>query len=468
MARDLVASLGGRVVEVADGDRAAYHAAACIAANHVVALLGQVERVAASVGLDLESFLPLTRAAVDDVAALGAGPALTGPARRGDWATLSRHLDALPESERAGYQAGAALATRLAQTEAPCRHRHGHACHRLGRHRLGSHRAGRAGDGVGAGAVDVIETVAECRAALDQARAAGRVVGLVPTMGALHDGHTSLLDRARAECDVVVVSIFVNPLQFGDPEDIAHYPRTLERDLLVCAASGADVVFVPSVAEMYPSWPAAPSTTVSVSGVSDGWEGASRPGHFDGVATVVAKLFTIAGPCRAYFGLKDFQQLAVVRRMALELSLPVEVIGCPIVREADGLALSSRNVRLSATERQAATVLSRALAAGRDGCGEGRALGRRHHAGHARRGRMPSRWSSSTTRWWSTPTRWRRRPAVADPERGAPAHRGPGGPGQAHRQQRRIDDRRRTPHPTSGDRPGAPTRKDRVSRCAAA
>ena len=223
--------------------------------------------------------------------------------------------------------------------------------------------------------MDVLETVAECRAALDRARAAGRVVGLVPTMGALHDGHASLLDRARAECDVVVVSIFVNPLQFGDPEDIAHYPRTLESDLLTCAASGADVVFVPSVDEMYPSWPTAPSTTVSVSGVSEGWEGASRPGHFDGVATVVAKLFTIAGPCRAYFGLKDFQQLAVVRRMALELSLPVEVTGCPIVREADGLALSSRNVRLSATERRAATVLSRALAAGQDAVANGERSG---------------------------------------------------------------------------------------------
>jgi pantoate--beta-alanine ligase len=134
---------------------------------------------------------------------------------------------------------------------------------------------------------------------------------------------------------------------------------------VVCAESGVDVVFVPSVEEMYPSWPAAPSTTVSVRGVSERWEGASRPGHFDGVATVVAKLFTSAGPCRAYFGLKDFQQLAVVRRMASELSLPVEVIGCPIVREPDGLALSSRNVRLSATERRAATALSQALAAGR-------------------------------------------------------------------------------------------------------
>jgi pantoate--beta-alanine ligase len=213
--------------------------------------------------------------------------------------------------------------------------------------------------------VEVVETVARCRAVLDEARAAGLVVGLVPTMGALHDGHTSLMNLARADCDVVAVSIFVNPLQFGDPEDIARYPRTLERDLVVCAEAGVDVVFVPSVPEMYPSWPDAPSTTVSVRGVSESWEGASRPGHFDGVATVVAKLFTVAGSCRAYFGLKDFQQLAIVRRMAREMSLLVEVVGCPIVREPDGLALSSRNVRLSAAERRAATVLSRALAAGR-------------------------------------------------------------------------------------------------------
>jgi pantoate--beta-alanine ligase len=213
--------------------------------------------------------------------------------------------------------------------------------------------------------MEVVETRAACAARLNEARATGRTVGLVPTMGALHEGHLSLLARARAECDVVVVSIFVNPLQFGDPDDIANYPRTLDDDLPACAGAGADLVFVPSVAEMYPTWPEPPATTVSVCGVSDGWEGASRPGHFDGVATVVAKLFAIAGPCRAYFGLKDFQQLAVVRRIALDLSLPVEVVGCPIVREADGLALSSRNVRLAAPERAAATVLARALAAGR-------------------------------------------------------------------------------------------------------
>jgi pantoate--beta-alanine ligase len=210
----------------------------------------------------------------------------------------------------------------------------------------------------------VVETTADCRQALDQARAAGRTVGLVPTMGALHAGHVSLMTRARTECEVVAVSIFVNPLQFGDPDDIARYPRTLDEDLAVCAQAGVDVVFVPTVVEMYPAWPAPIATTVSVVGVSEGWEGASRPGHFDGVATVVSKLFSIAGPCRAYFGEKDYQQLAVVRQMTADLSLPVSVVGCPIVREADGLALSSRNVRLSPEERRAAVVLSRALAQG--------------------------------------------------------------------------------------------------------
>jgi pantoate--beta-alanine ligase len=213
--------------------------------------------------------------------------------------------------------------------------------------------------------VQMVETVAGCREALQQARGTGRSVGLVPTMGALHAGHVSLMARARAECDTVAVSIFVNPLQFGDPDDIAHYPRTLDWDLAVCAEAGVDIVFVPSVTEMYPEWPAPVATTVSVRGVSEGWEGASRPGHFDGVATVVAKLFSIAGPCRAYFGEKDYQQLAVVRQMVADLSLPVSVIGCPIVREPDGLALSSRNVRLAPAERRAAVVLSRALAAGR-------------------------------------------------------------------------------------------------------
>ncbi|MGH9096668.1 MAG: pantoate--beta-alanine ligase, partial [Acidimicrobiales bacterium] len=212
--------------------------------------------------------------------------------------------------------------------------------------------------------VRIIETIAECATALDTARAAGRTVGLVPTMGALHAGHRSLVERAAADCDLVVVTVFVNPLQFGDPDDIARYPRTLDADAELAGSVGADIVFAPPVQEMYPGFPAPVATTVSVAGLGDQWEGASRPGHFDGVSTVVAKLFSVAGRCRAYFGEKDFQQLAVVRRMVRDLSLPVEVVGCPTVRDDDGLALSSRNVRLSPEQRRAALVLSRALRAG--------------------------------------------------------------------------------------------------------
>jgi pantoate--beta-alanine ligase len=211
-----------------------------------------------------------------------------------------------------------------------------------------------------------IGTIAELRALLDAERAAGRSVGFVPTMGYLHEGHVSLMRAARAATDVVVTSIFVNPLQFAAHEDLDDYPRDLERDCDLAEGAGVDLVFVPSVDEMYPD--PVPggllATTVSVAGVSDGLEGASRPTHFAGVATVVAKLFSIVGPCRAYFGEKDFQQLAVVRRMVTDLSMPVEVVGCETVREDDGLAMSSRNAYLSPDERAAATVVHRALRAG--------------------------------------------------------------------------------------------------------
>lgn len=214
----------------------------------------------------------------------------------------------------------------------------------------------------GAGmAVEVTETIAGFRAVLDAARREGRTVGFVPTMGYLHEGHRSLMARARAETDVVAVSIFVNPLQFGVNEDLAQYPRDLPADLALCDGVGVDVVLAPSVEEMYPE-PVA--TTVAVPDLAATMEGASRPTHFAGVATVVAKLFNLAGPCRAYFGEKDFQQLAIVRRMAHDLSFPVEVVGCPIVRDDDGLALSSRNVYLTPDERAAAPVLHRALQAG--------------------------------------------------------------------------------------------------------
>jgi len=189
-------------------------------------------------------------------------------------------------------------------------------------------------------------------------RLKGAVLGLVPTMGALHEGHLSLVRRARTECNALAVSIFVNPLQFGPGEDLARYPRTFEEDCRLLEAQGVELLFAPEAAEMYR--PGA-VTTVTVSEVGDRLDGASRPGHFTGVATVVAKLFHIVGPSRAYFGQKDAAQLAVLHQMARDLNFDVEIVGCAIVRDADGLALSSRNKYLSTTERKQALVLHQAL-----------------------------------------------------------------------------------------------------------
>ncbi len=220
--------------------------------------------------------------------------------------------------------------------------------------------------------MQLIDTVGRFTKTIESARAMGNSVGLVPTMGALHRGHLSLVERAARECDVVAVTIFVNPLQFGDPDDLAAYPRTLGADVAAAEAAGADVVFTPSDRQMYPDSAAAggpqdmSGEPVGVHAGSLGrvLEGASRPGHFDGVATVIAKLFAMTGRCRAYFGEKDFQQLQVIRSLASRLSFPVDVVACATVREPDGLALSSRNARLSPDERTAATVLYRSLAAG--------------------------------------------------------------------------------------------------------
>jgi pantoate--beta-alanine ligase len=200
--------------------------------------------------------------------------------------------------------------------------------------------------------------IADVRAVCDGARRDGASVGLVPTMGFFHAGHRSLMRAARADNDVVVVSLFVNPLQFGPTEDLSAYPRDLERDAAAAEAEGVDVLFTPTEGEIYPR-PIV--TTVHVEGLTAGLCGRSRPTHFDGVTTVVAKLLSMVGPCRAYFGRKDAQQLAVVTRMAEDLDLPVEVVGCPLVREADGLAMSSRNAYLEPDDRRAAAILSRAL-----------------------------------------------------------------------------------------------------------
>ncbi|KIL34912.1 pantoate--beta-alanine ligase [Cohnella kolymensis] len=187
----------------------------------------------------------------------------------------------------------------------------------------------------------------------------GQAVGFVPTMGYLHEGHASLLRRSSAENGLTVLSVFVNPLQFGPNEDLDKYPRDEARDLAVASASGADIVFMPEVREMYPE---RMLTAVSVSGVTERLCGASRPGHFDGVATVVTKLLNIVQPDRAYFGQKDAQQVAVIERMVKDLNIPVDVIACPTQREKDGLALSSRNFYLNADERRQALILSRSLA----------------------------------------------------------------------------------------------------------
>ncbi len=189
-------------------------------------------------------------------------------------------------------------------------------------------------------------------------RTGGSVLGFVPTMGALHEGHLSLVQRAKAECTVVVASIFVNPLQFAPGEDFARYPRTFDEDCTKLKAEGVEILFAPETAEMYPD---GAMTTVTMAGIGDQLDGASRPGHFTGVATVVAKLFHAVGPNRAYFGQKDAAQLAVLRQMVRDLNFDVELVGCAIVRDTDGLALSSRNKYLSATEREHALILQRTL-----------------------------------------------------------------------------------------------------------
>jgi pantoate--beta-alanine ligase len=208
-----------------------------------------------------------------------------------------------------------------------------------------------------------IERIAEVRRRVAEARGRGSRIGLVPTMGALHEGHASLIRAARSETGFVVVSIFINPTQFGPGEDFAKYPRPVAKDLALCRSEGVDLVFAPAAGEMYPGGFA---TTVRVAGLSETMCGRFRPGHFDGVATVVAKLLAIVRPDVAYFGEKDAQQLAVVRRMVADLNLPVEIRGCPLIREPDGLAMSSRNAYLSADERRKSLALSAALAEARE------------------------------------------------------------------------------------------------------
>lgn len=206
----------------------------------------------------------------------------------------------------------------------------------------------------------IITTIADMQTASRALKREGKSIAFVPTMGFLHEGHASLLREGRRRGDILVLSLFVNPIQFGRNEDLDRYPRDQERDRAVAAECGVDIIFAPDAAEMYP---AGFQTSISVGELSRPLCGASRPGHFDGVATVVAKLFNIVMPDLALFGRKDYQQLALIRRMVDDLSVPVAIVGMPIIREADGLAMSSRNAYLSAEERRAALALSRAIGA---------------------------------------------------------------------------------------------------------
>jgi pantoate--beta-alanine ligase len=211
--------------------------------------------------------------------------------------------------------------------------------------------------------VEIIRTIAWMKEYARGARGEGRVIGLVPTMGALHEGHTALVKRARQECSRVIASVFVNPKQFGPKEDYTKYPRDLERDAKTLGEAGVDVLFAPETADVYPD---GFRTYVHVEGISERLEGRSRPGHFRGVATVVLKLFEIVQPHFGYFGRKDAQQVRIIGEMVRDLNLDAEIVVCPVVREQDGLALSSRNAYLSAEERKAATVLHRALVVARN------------------------------------------------------------------------------------------------------
>lgn len=209
--------------------------------------------------------------------------------------------------------------------------------------------------------MDVVESIGQVRNWVHSARVQGHSIGFVPTMGALHEGHLSLIEHARRNNDAVVVSIFVNPTQFGPHEDLERYPRPKSRDLQLCKQAGAQLVFYPSVDEMYPS---GSQTFVEVQGLTASWEGAIRPGHFRGVTTVVTKLFQIVLANRAYFGQKDYQQQAVIKKMVRDLDMPIEIVTCPTIRDADGLAKSSRNAYLSTEERQAGLCLFSALQLG--------------------------------------------------------------------------------------------------------
>ena len=369
LARRLALDLGMDPVEIDDERRAAYHAAASIASNFLVTLEAAAERVASGAGIGPEEARrllgPLVRTTVDNWLRLGPAGALTGPVARGDEGTVAAQRAAVAEVAPEALDLFDQL---VAGTKALVDQR---AINGWGRGGVGDAQRGWSNNGPISDeirptpAMQTVRTVAELRAALRPLRARG-TVGLVPTMGALHEGHLSLIRRARSDCATVVVSLFVNPTQFGEGEDLDAYPRDEERDARLAAAEGADILFAPVADEVYPP---EFGTTVSVGGVTEVLEGdpAQRgPEHFEGVATVVTKLFNMVQPDVAYFGQKDAQQAVVIRKLVHDLDLPVRIEVLPTVRDDDGLALSSRNAFLGPEERERALALSRALRAAHD------------------------------------------------------------------------------------------------------
>jgi pantoate--beta-alanine ligase len=340
-ARALAERMGMRPFELDDSLRPAYHAAASIASNFLVTLeqaaTGLLERTGLEDGREL--LAPLVLRTASNWASDGAG-ALTGPIARGDEATVEGHVEAIGRLDPGllgAYEAMAELTRRVAGNRA---------------------RATTATAGEGA---RVIRTKAELRAVLEPLRRQGKTIGLVPTMGCLHEGHLSLLRAARAANDVVVMTLFVNPTQFGPGEDLDAYPRDEERDVALASAEGADVVYAPSPGEVYPKGFATAVEVGELAEVLCGAPEARGASHFRGVTTVVAKLLNSAQPDVAYFGQKDAQQAIVIRRMAEDLDLPVRIEVLPTVREPDGLALSSRNAYLSPGERKRAAAIPSAL-----------------------------------------------------------------------------------------------------------
>lgn len=369
IAQALVVEIGGEPVVLPEDARAGYHAALSHASNHLVTLLTQARDVLAEAGIDDGERLlgPLVRASLEGALRSGA-QALTGPVSRGDVGTVTSHLDALaalgdPDGVLASYRELARATTRLARTAGRLDQEHAARLLRA----LREHEPTAAAGGAVATATDgprttlVVRTAAELRAL--RARMGGEVA-MVATMGALHEGHLGLVRAARTAAEHVVVTIYVNPTQFGDARDLDAYPRTLETDLAALATLGPDapdVVFAPTTQEMYPAGLDARQAVVVAGSVAGRYEGASRPGHFDGVLTVVTKLLHLVSPDVAVFGEKDAQQLALVRALVRELAFDTWVLAAPVARAADGLALSSRNVRLSADGRRRALALSRSV-----------------------------------------------------------------------------------------------------------